>query len=165
MSDYSYFGEGAEVLPPVVILRPERVSLGDGARVDSFVKIEGGIGVVIGRYVHIASFAHINIGGGEVIIGDYAAVASGAKILGGSNLPGGLSMSAVAPIAMQVIERKRTAIGDYAFIGTQAVIMPGVTIGERAVIGAGAVVTKDVPPGEVWAGVPARFIGKRSDPE
>jgi len=53
---------------------------------------------------------------------------------------------------------KRTTIGANVFIGIGAKIMPGVTIGDRAVIGANAVVTKDVPPNQVWAGVPARYI-------
>lgn len=43
-------------------------------------------------------------------------------------------------------------------IGAGAVIVCGVTIGEGAKIGAGAVVTKDVPPGQTWAGVPAKQI-------
>lgn len=45
-----------------------------------------------------------------------------------------------------------------AFIGTQTLILKGVTIGEKSIIGAGSVVTKDVPDGEIWAGNPARFI-------
>ena len=45
-----------------------------------------------------------------------------------------------------------------ASIGSGAAIMCGVTIGERAMIGAGAVVTRDVEPGAVVAGVPARLV-------
>ena len=41
-------------------------------------------------------------------------------------------------------------------IGSGAIIMGGVTIGENAIVGAGAVVTKDVEPGTVVVGVPAR---------
>lgn len=44
------------------------------------------------------------------------------------------------------------------YIGTGAIIMPGVTVGEESVVGAGAVVTKDVPARTVVAGVPARKI-------
>ncbi|WP_417510584.1 acyltransferase [Methylophaga sp.] len=44
------------------------------------------------------------------------------------------------------------------WIGANATILPGVTIGEDAVIAAGAVVTKDVLPGTIVGGVPAKFI-------
>jgi len=49
-------------------------------------------------------------------------------------------------------------IGPRAFVGGHCIILKGVTIGEGAVIGAGSVVTRDVPPFEVWAGVPAKRI-------
>lgn len=51
-------------------------------------------------------------------------------------------------------------IGPKAFVGARCIILKGTTIGEGAVIGAGSVVTRSVPAGEIWAGVPARFIRK-----
>lgn len=45
-----------------------------------------------------------------------------------------------------------------AWIGCNAIILPGITIGERSVVGAGAIVTKDVPPDTVVVGNPARPI-------
>lgn len=151
----------ADIFEPVVILRPEFVQLAGTARVDSFTKLEGGNGLLVGEYVHISSFCHVNIGGGRVEIGDYAGLASGAKVLGGSNKMQGYSMSAAAPQDQQVVARLRTVIGRRAFIGVNAVVMPGLTIGEGAVVGAGAVVTKDVPPWAIVAGVPAKVIGER----
>lgn len=58
---------------------------------------------------------------------------------------------------------ERVIIEDYAWIGTRALILPGVTIGRGAVVAAGAVVTRDVPPLAIVGGVPARPIGKRSE--
>jgi acetyltransferase-like isoleucine patch superfamily enzyme len=54
-------------------------------------------------------------------------------------------------------------IRDNVFIGYQAVILRGVTIGPNAIVAAGSVVTKDVAPGDVVAGVPARPIGRVTD--
>jgi acetyltransferase-like isoleucine patch superfamily enzyme len=49
-------------------------------------------------------------------------------------------------------------IKDYVWIGTGAVILPGVTIGEGSVIGAGAVVTRNIPENVVAAGNPAQVV-------
>ena len=49
-------------------------------------------------------------------------------------------------------------IGDDVLIGTGCYILKGVHIGPRSIVGAGSVVTHDVPPDEIWAGNPARFI-------
>jgi acetyltransferase-like isoleucine patch superfamily enzyme len=54
-------------------------------------------------------------------------------------------------------------IEDYVFVGTRAMILPGVILGKGSVIAAGAVVTKNVEPYSVVGGVPARPIGKRNE--
>ena len=50
-------------------------------------------------------------------------------------------------------------IGSNVWLGCHVTILPGVSIGDHAIVGAGAVVTKNIPPGETWAGIPARKIG------
>lgn len=52
----------------------------------------------------------------------------------------------------------RIKVGDNCFIGAKSTILPGVTIGNNCIVAAGAVVSKDIPSGEVWGGVPAKFI-------
>jgi len=49
-------------------------------------------------------------------------------------------------------------IGKNVWIGSGSIVLPGITIGENAVVAAGSVVSRDVEPGTVVAGVPARFI-------
>ncbi|MBD5097517.1 MAG: acyltransferase [Lachnospiraceae bacterium] len=52
----------------------------------------------------------------------------------------------------------RIIVKDNVHIGTNAIIMPGVTVGNNCIIGCGAIVTKDIPDNSVAAGVPARVI-------
>jgi acetyltransferase-like isoleucine patch superfamily enzyme len=54
----------------------------------------------------------------------------------------------------------KTLVKKGASIGSNATLLCGITIGENAVIGAGSVVTKDVPPGTIVAGNPARILRK-----
>ncbi len=51
-------------------------------------------------------------------------------------------------------------IGNNVFLGANVIICKPVTIGDNSAIAAGAVVTKDIPEGEIWGGVPAKFIKK-----
>ncbi len=52
----------------------------------------------------------------------------------------------------------KVIIEDNVFIGAHSTILKGVTIGKNSVIGACSVVTKNIPPNEIWAGNPAKFI-------
>lgn len=49
-------------------------------------------------------------------------------------------------------------IFDNCFIGTNSILLPGITVGPNSIVGAGSVVTKNVPPNSVAVGVPARVI-------
>lgn len=53
-------------------------------------------------------------------------------------------------------------IGKDVFIGTNAIILKGVSIGDRAIIAAGSVVLQDIPPDEIWGGNPAVCLKKKS---
>ena len=57
----------------------------------------------------------------------------------------------------------KTHVGRHVSIGSNATILGNISIGDGALIGAGSVVTKNVPPGEVWTGNPARFIRKKEN--
>lgn len=58
-------------------------------------------------------------------------------------------------------QEEKVVIGNNVWIGTRAIIMPGVKVGDNSIIGAGAVVTKDIEDNCVVAGVPAKLIKRR----
>lgn len=62
----------------------------------------------------------------------------------------------------RVFRFAKVTIEEDVFIGVNVTICNSVTIGRGAVIGAGSIVTKDIPPYQVWAGNPARYIKDRA---
>src|SRR5688500_10948862 len=96
---FGYVDPSARVLSPhlSIFLNERAIRIGAHSRIDGLVKIEGGQGVTIGEHVHIASFSHINAGGGTVVFGDHSGCASGARIIGGYPDPSYLHVSAAEP--------------------------------------------------------------------
>lgn len=89
----------------------------------------------------------------DVHIGAGTAIANGCVLLTHFFNPAILSEHA--------FNRGKLYIGRKCYIGSNVIFSKSVSVGDGAVIGAGSVVTKDIPPYEIWAGVPAKFIKKR----
>lgn len=90
---------------------------------------------------------------GTITIGDRCAIAAGTRFVTPTHDYNVLPISSVGI-------NKSIRVGQDVWIGTAAIILPGVTVNDGAVIAAGAVVTKDVPTDCVVAGVPAQIIKK-----
>lgn len=125
-------------------------SLGSGTTIYPYVVIHIPGSVSIGSRVSIAEFVHI-WGGGGVEIGDDVLIAAHAVITS-------MTHGTTGPLYRETTVKKPVRIGHRAWIGSGAIILPGVTIGDGAIIGAGSVVTRDVPPDTIVAGVPARHL-------
>lgn len=87
----------------------------------------------------------------RITIGSNVVINSGVKLLTGSHR---LDSSSWHLITESII------IEDYAWIATNAVILPGVRIGKGAVVGAGAIVTKSIPDFSIVAGNPAKQLNR-----
>lgn len=101
----------------------------------------------------------------QLRIGDYVAIGAEAVILMGGNHTHRTDWVSLYPfldvIGEAYVGKGDTVIGDGAWIGMRAMIMPGVTLGEGAVVASGAIVTKDVAPYTIVAGNPARPVRQR----
>jgi galactoside O-acetyltransferase len=162
MSRFAAVGEGVQVFEHALVLSPETITVGDGARVDDYCRLEGGTRLDLGAYVHVSSFVSI-FGGGTCLVGDLVGLAGGGRVITGSD-QWDAAMSAAAPDQWRHVERSRNVLDHLSFLATNATMLPGVSLGMGAILAAGAVATKDIPAWEVWGGVPARRIGPR-DPE
>ena len=117
----------------VEVLLPKGLKLADGVAVGWFAELDARGGISIDHDTNISS--HVKMITGSHDIDDQAYTA----------------------------DFKPIHVGHHCWVGTGATILQGVNIGDGAVVAAGAVVTKDVPPYEVWGGVPAKYIRKRTD--
>ena len=154
-------GEDVRIYPLAKIVKPEVIEIGEHSMIDDFIFINGGKGIKIGRYVHIASFVSI-IGGGELILDDYTVLATGSRILTGTDTYyGGKRMSTALPEEQRNVVRGKIVIEKDAFIGTNVVVHPNVRIGEGAIIGSNSLVLKDVEPWSINVGSPCEKVGER----
>ena len=158
------------ILTRIVNRRPSSVC---NSYIHRTAKIGNGSQIVntsVGRYTYIYESSAVN-----TKIGSFCSIAPETVIGGGTHPIDWVSTSPVFYRGSNVLktnfsnnffeEYVDTVIGNDVWIGSKCLVKAGVTIGNGAVIGMGSVVTHDVPPYEVWAGNPARFIKKRFDDE
>lgn len=105
----------------------------------------------------------------QLYIGDYVCIGSEAVILMGGNHTHRMDWFCLYPFLEYIEEayigKGDTVIGDGAWVGMRAFIMPGIKIGEGAVIAANSVVVKDVEPYCIVGGNPAKPINYRFSPD
>lgn len=113
-----------------------RLSVGEGSRINRGVYLDNRAGLQIGRHVSIAHDCRLYTLGHDPRDAGFAA------------------------------RGRPVRVDDHAVLFAGAMLMPGVTVGRGAVVMAGSVVTRDVPPGRIVGGNPARDLGERGfDPD
>lgn len=128
-------GAGDNPYHPLCVLVGEP-SIGEGTWIGPHTLIDGSGGLTIGRGCDISAGAHVYTHS---------------------------TVRRCVTEREQEIRRAATSIGDFTFIGPNAVVLMGVSIGSHCVVGAGAVVTHDVPDRTCVVGVPARVVGTVAD--
>jgi acetyltransferase-like isoleucine patch superfamily enzyme len=147
-------GDGLIVGSQVGFKHLETIEIGNTCFIGAGAYIQGRFDgrCVIGNNVWIGPGAYFDAR--DLVLGDYVGWGPGAKVLGSAHT----GIPADVPIVKTDLEIKPVRVEAEADIGTNAVLLPGVTVGKGAIVGAGAVVTHDVPPFAIVAGVPAHFL-------
>jgi acetyltransferase-like isoleucine patch superfamily enzyme len=102
-------------------------------------------------------------GGGRCLIGDFAGIAAGVRLITGTELVDGLGLTnPTIPGPFRRVQRGSIDVGSHAVIFTQAVVFPGVVIGEGAVVAANSVVHRSLAAWGIYAGNPLVQVGVRA---
>lgn len=158
---FGEFGFRSRLISPDMVTNPrhvrlgQRVSIWKGARIEAIgddcgnnPKIEIGDDTVIHMYFHCGAAESVKIGR-DVLIAGRVYITDHDHVFDDPELPARWTRELVS---------KPVVIEDGVWLGEGCVVLKGVTIGKRAVVGANAVVTKDVPPGAIIGGIPAKVI-------
>jgi len=172
---YAIHSGGGLRLGAGVLLSRGTLNVGRGVVVGAGCELTGP--VTLGDGVYVAHHVMLSASGGHIEVGERTTINpfvtvhghGGVRIGSGVSIAPKVSIVAYnkrfddpsAPIKTQGFTAQGIAIDDDVWIGTNAVILDGVSVGAGAVVAAGAVVTRDVEPGMIVAGVPASPLRRR----
>jgi len=158
--EFLALGENVIFEEGVLVFHPEQIEIGNNVYIGHNAILKGYYKnkMTIGDNTWIGQGCFFHSAGG-LTIGNNVGIAPCVKII--------TSVHSETPVSAPVIKNelimKEVCIEDGCDIGLGAILLPGVRIGEGAIIGAGSVVIKDVKPGTVVAGSPARFLRLRGN--
>jgi galactoside O-acetyltransferase len=157
-------GEDVFISAHVEIRRPHLVSIGNHVAIDSGFYIT--TQAEIGDYIHIAPYVTV-IGGknGLLKMGNFTNISVGGKIICGSDqfLGEGLVTAPGIPEEYRdTLKVEPVIFEDFANVGANVVILPGITLGQGSVVGACSLVRENTEPWTIYVGTPAKPMKKRS---
>jgi acetyltransferase-like isoleucine patch superfamily enzyme len=157
---FKYLGKNVKISTKASIYYPETIEIGDNSRIDDFCVISGK--VKIGRNVHIAPFCLVAGGEEGIIFEDFSGLAYGVKVFTRSDDYSGLTLTnPTIPDKYKRVTKKPIKIGKHSIVGTNSIILPGVTLAKGTSIGAMSVVSKSTKAWSIYLGIPARKIKDR----
>ncbi|MDO4274773.1 MAG: sugar O-acetyltransferase [Eubacteriales bacterium] len=139
------------------LLKEMFAEIGEGCYIESPLRANWG-----GRNVHFGKNIYANF---NLVLVDDTGIYVGDNVMFGPNVTLCAATHPISPELRikQVQYNLPVHIGKNAWIGSNSVILPGVTVGENSVIGAGSIVNKDIPANVVAVGNPCRVLREIND--
>jgi acetyltransferase-like isoleucine patch superfamily enzyme len=158
---FKRMGKNILVSKKASIYNASEIQIGDNVRIDDFCILSGKIN--IGSYVHVTPMCLIAGGIPGICLDDYVTLAYGVKMFSQSDDYSGKSM------CNSLIDREfkkeifnSVHLEKHVIVGTNSVVMPGVTLKEGTAIGAMSLVLNDTLPWSIYVGIPAKKIKNRN---
>ena len=161
---FASFGEGSAIcFPPAALYGEQAISIGKDTLIGPYVSLSAGIApgqeLLSDQVVIIGD--RVLIGRGSSIVGHFQIVIED-EVYFGPNVyvtdQNHALMDSTLAIGRQAAPERPVRIGWGSWLGTNTVVLPGVSIGRQVTVGAGSVVTGDLPDGCVAVGSPARVV-------
>lgn len=156
-------GENVLISKKVSFYGVSRIEIGNNVRIDDFCVLSAGSGgIIIGSYVHIAVFSSL-MGEGRIILNDFSGLSSRVSIYSSNDDYSGQYMTnPTIPKEFTGVFSSGVQIGKHVIIGSNSVIMPGVTLNTAVAIGAFSFVNRDCEEFSIYKGNPAKKIAERN---
>lgn len=162
---FKKLGENVQVSRKASVYGAANIEIGNNVRIDDFAFLSGRNGggqIAIGNYVHIAAYSAL-YGKCGIEIGDYVNISSRVTIYSTSDDYSGEYMC--GPMVDQALINdigRKINIESHCIIGTGSVLLPGAVLHEGVAVGAMSLVKEEMMPYMICAGIPAKYIKKRS---
>jgi len=154
------YGENVFISKKASFYSPQKISIGDYVRIDDFCILSGEI--KIGSFVHVAAYC-VLYGRNGIILEDYIGLSAKTIIYSASDdFSGEYLFGPTIPEEFTNVKGGRVLIKKYSMIGAGSIVFPGIVIEEGVAVGAMSLVNKNLDGWGIYAGIPAKFLKKRS---
>ena len=154
---FKFLGKNVLISDKSSIYNTKNISIDDNTRIDDFCVLSAGDGgIEIGKYVHIACFSSL-IGKGKITMKDYSGISSRVSVYSSSdNYDGEYMTNPCLPDNVTNTIHKDVIIGKHVVIGSNSVVLPGVTLFDGCSVGAMSLINKSIDGPYVMVGIPIK---------
>lgn len=159
---FKHIGKNVLISDKCSIYNPKNISIDDNTRIDDFCILSAGDGgIEIGKYVHIACYSSL-IGNGKITMKDFSGISSRVAIYSSTdNYDGTWMTNPCLPKTVTNTLHKDVVIGRHVVVGSNSVVLPGVTLFDGSAVGAMTLVNKSCDGPHMLVGIPAKKIKDR----
>jgi acetyltransferase-like isoleucine patch superfamily enzyme len=157
-------GSNVRIARNCTIIRPDRIQIGSNVRIDGYTSLiaDDTAFIELGSFIHVGAYCLLS-GGDGITMNDFSGLSQGVRIYSRTDDYTGRHLTnPTVPVKYTGVSRGLVSLGRHVIIGTQSIILPGITIGDGAAVGALSLVTKNLEEWNVYFGIPVRRLKSRS---
>lgn len=155
------YGKNVKLSRHACLYGVDKISIGNNVRIDDFCILSGKI--QLGNNIHVAAYSALYGGTDGIVIEDFANLSSRVTVYSVSDDYSGETMTnPTIPDKYKNVQSAPVCIGRHSIIGSNAVILPGVSVSEGSSFGSFSFINHDSEPWSINVGIPFKKIKDRS---